>query len=237
MAIENVVYLDNHLLVLAKPAGMLAQADETGDEDLLSLGKAFIKQRFNKPGEAFLGLVHRLDRPASGLMVFARTSKAAKRLTNQFRNHTVGKRYLALVEGHPPENDCWEDYLLKKDRVSQVVSEHHPKGKLARLRYRRLAGGGTSSLVTIALETGRAHQIRLQFASRGFPLIGDFRYGASQAFDGRNLALHAYHLDLKHPIGAKSMTWTLVPPSTWEGHFTQAIQALNLAEPPWEGSW
>lgn len=229
--------MDNHLLVLAKPAGMLSQGDETGDEDLLTTGKRWVKHHFNKPGEAFLGLVHRLDRPASGLMVFARTSKAAKRLGKQFQSHSVKKLYLALVEGEPPDQATWEDYLLKKDRLSQVVASTHPKGKFARLTFRKLASDRQTSLVSIALETGRAHQIRLQFASRGFPLLGDLRYGATHTFDGRNLALHAYHLGLNHPIGAKPMVWSLVPPSTWRTHFPQAVAALNLTKPPWEGSW
>lgn len=233
----DILYLDNHLLVMSKPAGMLSQADETGDQDLLSLGKQFLKERFQKPGAVYLGLVHRLDRPASGIMVMARTSKAAGRLSQQFREHRPKKKYLAIVEGTPPLQATLEDYLAKQDRVSQVVKPNHPKGKFARLSYQRLASFQGFSLVSVQLETGRAHQIRLQFSSRGHALLGDFRYGSQTPFDGKNLALHAYELDFEHPVGKKPMSFQLQPPLTWRGHFKAPIQSLNLPLPPSAASW
>jgi len=212
----KVLYLDNHLLVVDKPAGVLAQADRTGDTDLLTIGKAYLKERFDKPGNVFLGLVHRLDRPASGVMVLARTSKAAARLSEQFRERTVEKRYLAIVEGRcTGEGDC-VDYLLKEDRRVRIVARGgHPQAKLAKLHWQALAQGTGVSLVEVAMETGRAHQIRLQLANLGYPLVGDFRYGAKAELDGRNLALHCHELTATHPTLKERMTWTAPVPASW----------------------
>ena len=233
----DVIFLDNHLLVVNKPAGMLSQADETGDDDILSAGKRFIKEHFQKPGAVYLGLVQRLDRPASGLMIFARTSKAAARLSQQFRQHQPEKTYLAIVSGTPPDQGDWHDYLAKTDRISRVVTANHPRAKHAKLSFRRLATQGGFSLVSISLETGRAHQIRLQFATRGHVLLGDFRYGSKTPFDGRNLALHAYRLALRHPVTGRTLEFELSPPTTWNGYFNNAIAGLNLPEPPVAKSW
>lgn len=223
----EILFHDNHLLVIAKPAGLLAQADETGDIDVLTLCKDWLKTTFHKPGNVFLGLVHRLDRPASGLMVLARTSKAAERLSRQFEQRTVQKRYLALVEGELRGEGTWRDHLLKEDRKVRVVSAGVAGAKAASLSWRAIATAGGCTLVDIELHTGRAHQIRLQFASRGHALLGDLRYGAQRKFDGRNLALHAYTLSFKHPTQEKQCSWTLLPPATWAGYFPEAIAALE----------
>jgi 23S rRNA pseudouridine1911/1915/1917 synthase len=226
-------YVDNHLLVIEKPAGMLSQADRTGDEDVLSAGKAWVGEHFNKPGAVFLGLVHRLDRPASGLMVLARTSKAAARLTDQFRLHVVEKRYLAWVEGQPDPSGALKDWLLKEEERVRVVPPGTPGGKEARLSYEVIQRLEGSALVVIRLQTGRPHQVRVQFASRGFPLVGDLRYGASQVLDGRNLALHAAALAVDHPTRTERLGWTAPLDARWPEAARQAARSWLSA---WAGS-
>ncbi|MDA1333806.1 MAG: RNA pseudouridine synthase, partial [Bacteroidetes bacterium] len=159
-------YVDNHLLVVEKPPGMLSQADRTGDEDMLTACKEWVGKEFNKPGNVYLGLVHRLDRPASGLMVFARTSKAASRLAEQFRSRSVTKKYVALVEGNAPFNEKWIDWLVKENERVRIVRESHQGAKRAELSMQTLAAEGKKSLISIELHTGRPHQIRVQCASR-----------------------------------------------------------------------
>lgn len=211
----EVRYVDNHVLVVEKPAGMLSQGDRTGDEDLLSRMKQWVGERYNKPGNVYLGLVHRLDRPASGLMVLARTSKAAARLTEQFKQRTVEKHYLAWVEGSTPAAATWEDHLLKQDGSVSVVRASTPGAKRASLEFKTVQQTEDRSLVAVHLHTGRAHQIRVQFASRGFPLVGDMRYGARTELDGRNLALHATALAFDHPTRKVRMGWTSTVPASW----------------------
>ena len=225
----KIIYLDNHLLTLTKPAGMLSQADETGDLDLLTLAKKYIKDRFQKPGNVYLGLVHRLDRPVSGLMVFARTSKAAARLSGQFRTRTVTKKYLALIEGNLSGEADWRDHLAKIERRVQIVKPGHPMGKPAHLTWRALGSKQGVSLISVRLYSGRPHQIRLQFASRGYPLLGDFRYKANRPFDGSNLALHAYCLALDHPVTKDRLVWTVAAPVSWSSWFPTERQALFRA--------
>lgn len=227
----DVRYLDNHLLVVNKPAGMLVQADATGDPDLLTLGKAYLKEAFDKPGNVFLGLVHRLDRPASGVMVFARTSKAAARLSEQFRRRTPEKRYVALVEGTPEGGGVLVDHLAKIDRHVHVVEPSHPEAQRAELQWRAVASRDGRTLVDVQLKTGRAHQIRVQLAHMGFPLLGDFRYGARRELDGRNLALHAYLLAVLHPTRNERMAWTALPPESWPPDARQAVARLVESGP------
>ena len=211
----SVFYDDNHLLVVEKPAGIPSQPDRSGDLDALTMGKQIVKERYNKPGAVFLGLVHRLDRPASGVMVFARTSKSASRLSEQFRDKTIRKTYLALVKGAPVEGEVLEDYLLKDRDGVRVVEEGSRGARRARLQISTVKRFGKVSLVEIILETGRAHQIRVQLSSRGFPLVGDFRYGSRQELDGKNLALHAGKLELNHPTKKDRMFFVSMVPLTW----------------------
>ena len=222
----EVLYLDNHLLVVNKPPGLLAQGDRTGDPTVLTLGKAVLKEVFDKPGNVFLGLVHRLDRPASGVMVMARTSKAARRLTDQFRQRRPQKRYLALVEGRLDGKGICDDYLVKEGRQVRVVEAAYPKAKRALLRWHAMAYHDGLSLIDVRLETGRPHQVRVQLAQRGRPLLGDFRYGARRPLDGRNLALHSYRLTVEHPTRHEPITWSAPPPASWHSLFDAEIERL-----------
>ena len=223
---SSILYLDNHLLVVNKPAGMLVQGDSSGDPDLLSVAKEYVKERFNKPGQVFLGLVHRLDRPVSGIVVFARTSKAASRLSIQFRNRTVEKTYLAMVKGRLDGNGVLVNYLWKDHRVVRVVDEHHPKGMRAELAYEALSIDKDRTLVKVKLKTGRPHQIRVQLARLGFPIIGDFKYGANTRLEGRNMALHSFKLGIEHPTKKHRQRWVSDVPESWQGAFRSPIRRL-----------
>lgn len=195
----NVIYEDNHLLVVEKPINVPVCADSSLDRDLLSTLKDYLKEKYHKPGNVYLGLVHRLDRPVSGVMVFAKTSKAASRLGKQVSDHTLKKEYVAVVEGKVPVKGEFVDYLRKdeKKNISYVTDKHH--GKEARLYYKRLDYKNGFSLVEIHLETGRSHQIRVQFSSRGFPLVGDAKYNPNH--DGKtSIALFARKISFYHPI-------------------------------------
>lgn len=210
-----VLYVDNHMLVVSKPPGLLAQGDQTGDASILSLGKAYVKAAFDKPGNVYLGLVHRLDRPSSGLMVLARTSKAMRRLSEQFRERRVEKRYVALVEGNLTGEGVWEDYLVRDQRRMRVVASQMAEAKRAILHWTAVAHHEGLTLVSIQLLTGRRHQIRCQFAHYGAPLLGDVRYGASRPLDGRNIALHAWQLTVQHPVEQQSMAFEAPIPPVW----------------------
>lgn len=205
----QVIYEDNHILVVVKPQNMLSQADATGDLDILTVLKAYIKEKYQKPGEVYLGLVHRLDRPAGGLMLFARTSKAAARLADAMRKGEIHKMYLLRCQGCPaPQTGEMIDYLRKGDgNLVQVVKEGAQGAKRAMLRYTVLEPGD-KSLCEVELLTGRAHQIRVQFASRGWPLLGDARYGTG----GRQLALWAHRLAFMHPVKKERLEFTFLPP-------------------------
>jgi 23S rRNA pseudouridine1911/1915/1917 synthase len=211
----DIIHLDNHLLVISKPAGMLSQSDETGDQDVVQWGKAYLKEKFNKPGNVFCGLVHRLDRPASGVMILARTTKGAGRLAKAFADRKVEKEYMALVEGMPDEEGKAEDYLAKLKRQVRVVRETHPEAQHAVLNWKVIGYHSDQALISVKLETGRSHQIRVQMSSRGWPLVGDLRYGAKTKFDGRNLALHAFKLELDHPTLKEKVSYTAPLPATW----------------------
>ena len=209
-----VLYEDNHLLVVEKPPGLLSQSDQSGDTDLLSLLKQDLKQRHNKPGEAFLGLVHRLDRPTGGVMVFARTSKAASRLSDQIRRGAITKTYFAVLDGSPPPDGPLEDYLLKdRDRNTvHVVDADIPDARAASLHFQAVAQADGKSLIRVDLITGRSHQIRVQFASRGAPLAGDHRYGHGAS--GEDLALWASRLSFEHPTTRETHSFASAPPDS-----------------------
>ena len=221
----GVLHVDNHLLVVDKPAGMLAQEDATGDADLVTLAKAYLKARFERPGNVFVGLVHRLDRPASGVVVLARTSKAAARLSAQFagRDQGLDKRYLAVVEGRLEGGGALVDWLVKGERGTvHRVPEGTTGAKRAALSYEVLAVEGHRTLVGVSLETGRAHQIRVQLAGLGTPVVGDLRYGAKTPLgDGRGIALHAARLAFTHPTRPERVVFAARPP--WRGLMDEAV--------------
>lgn len=217
LAAPQVLWLDNHVLVLAKPAGMPSQGDASGDLSLLDWGKAMLKERFDKPGNVFLGLVQRLDRPTSGAMVFGRTSKAASRLSEAVRERRIDKTYLALCAQAPgAAPGLLQDWMLPggEGTSTRVVRRDTPGAKDATLRWRPLAEGPEGLLVEVALLTGRKHQIRAQFAHRGAPLAGDARYGARQPFALGAIGLHAARLAFPHPVGgARVEVVAPLPPS------------------------
>lgn len=207
----EVLYEDNHIIVVVKPNNVLSQADNTGDLDMLTLVKKYLKEKYNKPGNVYLGLIHRLDRPVSGVMVFAKTSKAAARISRQVQDRVFKKTYLAVVRGADIEDSGeYVDYLVKlNDHSSQVVDKE--KGKYCKLVYTVLERNErlNLALVKINLETGRHHQIRVQFAYHHHVLYGDQRYGKQ---DNYQIALHAYRVELIHPITKEKMSFEKEPP-------------------------
>lgn len=203
----NVLYEDNHIIVVEKCANILSQSDITGDKDLLSEVKNYIKEKYNKPGNVYVGLVHRLDRPVGGIMVFAKTSKAASRLSEQVRTNKIKKTYLAVVEGKVLNEDTFIDYLKKECNGNTIVT-NESEGKYSELKYKLLDYKDNMSLVEINLKTGRHHQIRVQFASRNHPLCGDQRYGKQ---DKTQIALFAYKLEFEHPTKKEIMKFELKP--------------------------
>ena len=199
----RVLFEDNHLLIVSKPAGMLVQGDATGDLCLLDWGKSYIKAKYKKQGDVFLGLVHRLDRPVSGLVVLARTSKALTRLSEAFREREVEKIYLAVVDPAPKEKQGrLEDFLMKDSatNTSRRVSPKHKMGQRAVLDYKVVGSHDRGTLVEIQLETGRHHQIRVQLSGAGCPIVGDRKYGSRENYKPEAIMLHAYKLALAHPI-------------------------------------
>lgn len=207
----EVLYEDNHILVVNKPCNILSQEDCTGDTSILTMVKYYIKEKYNKPNNVYIGLVHRLDRPVSGLMVFARTSKAAARLSAMIQNQEFKKTYIAVVCGiMEEESGKFVDYLKKSDDGNSYVTTS-ALGKKAVLRYSVLDRNfdKQETLVLIELETGRHHQIRVQFASRGYPLCGDQRYGKK---DFTQIALCSYKISFLHPVRREKMFFQVVYP-------------------------
>ncbi len=196
----EVLYCDNHLLVLEKPAGMLTQPNESEDDSLEAFGKRYLKERFSKPGNVFLEAVHRLDRPVSGVVVFARTSKALSRLNKAQREGLFHKRYIACVEGNLSDGE-FVDYLLH-DSHRAVVD---PKGKRCVLHYHVLEHKDGMTLVEIDLKTGRYHQIRAQFAHNGHPIVGDVKYGSKR--EAKRVLLQHHILQAPHPISGEILTF------------------------------
>lgn len=213
----HIVYEDNHLLAVVKPDGLATMGSTENTHTVFSLAKDYIKRRYNKPGNVYLGVVSRLDAPVTGVILFARTSKAAARLSEQFRTHAVEKLYWALVEGivEPPEGS-YIDYLGKDEqrRRMRIVGAALPGAKLAKLSYRTLANTGGHTMVEIALKTGRKHQIRLQFAHHGHPIIGDRKYGSRHSFSS-GIALHARKLVVKHPVKDVRVILEAPLPEAW----------------------
>ncbi len=204
----EILYEDNHLIVAYKPRGVLAQADGSLKEDMLTILKKYIKEKYKKPGNVYLGLVHRLDLNTCGVMVFARTSKAAKRLSLQIQSHQFEKRYLAIVEGKLTEGILCHRLKKNEEAKKSFVDE---SGKEARLEYKVLASKTIHdhevSLVDITLYTGRFHQIRAQFSEIGHPLVGDKKYGSTIQMDSFQFPLEAYYLSFYHPITNQRMEY------------------------------
>ncbi len=222
----RILYEDNHLLVVEKPVNLPVQADASGDPDLLTLLKNYIRSRYEKPGEVYLGLVHRLDRPVGGIMVFAKTSKAAARLSAQFASHEAKKRYCAIVRGRPKPKDTLTDWLYKDETTfsSRVVAPETEGAKQARLSYALLGQAEDTALLDIALDTGRPHQIRVQLMHAGYPIVGDQRYGTGEQA-GEQIRLWAYALTLSHPTLKENMTFFSAPPWS-ESAFSAQIALL-----------
>ena len=210
----KVLYEDNHIIVVEKPVNIPSQGDKTGDIDMLTIIKAYLKEKYSKPGEVYLGLVHRLDRPTGGVMVFAKTSKAASRLSEQVRNKEFEKKYLCIIDGKLKEkNGTFRDYLLKNERTntSKVVEAKTKNAKEAILDYEVLKYNEeiNLSVVKILLRTGRHHQIRVQFAHRNHSLYGDQKYGTRGR--GKQLALWAFSLSFKHPTTKERLNFEDYP--------------------------
>jgi 23S rRNA pseudouridine1911/1915/1917 synthase len=214
----KIIYEDNHLLIVEKPVNVLSQSDDTGDPDLLSILKQDIKERYNKPGEVYLGLVHRLDRPVGGIMVFAKTSKSASRLSEQIRQKEFKKTYLAVVHGVPEIKSNRLIHHLIKDSVTNtvaVVNKGVEGSKEAILDYEVLESKERYSLVRIGLQTGRSHQIRVQFASFGHALYGDQKYGAQYNKTGQQIALWAVKVCFTHPTLKQELAFKCLPPDNY----------------------
>lgn len=213
----HIVYEDNHIIVVIKPANIPVQADKTGDMDMLTLVKSYIKEKYNKPGEVYLGLVHRLDRMVGGLVVFARTSKAASRLSEYIRNREFKKKYMAIVNGSLTGKGELRDYLVKNERLnmSRVVDSNVKDSKEAILEYNVQSNfkynNKDYSLVNVDLKTGRHHQIRVQFANAGYPLYGDIKYGQKINKIGQNLALWSCYLSFYHPTKDEYLEFNFTP--------------------------
>lgn len=225
----EILYEDNHLLGVLKPGGLLTQGDRTGDETAIELARRYIKNTYNKPGNVFVGLVHRIDRPVSGVLLFARTSKAASRLAEEFRARRVEKTYLAVVVGRVEATSGelvgYVERVRTRSRLSKRPSE---TAKRAQLAYRVLGRRGGFSLLELKPKTGRHHQIRVQLAGMSHPVAGDMKYHAADPLPDKTIALHAARLTVKHPTRDESVVLEAPPPrgapwstfrSTIEGYF------------------
>lgn len=211
----DIVYEDNHIIAVNKEPGVLVQADKTNDKCLLEMVKEFIKKRDNKQGNVFLGLAHRIDRPTSGLVLFAKTSKALTRLSNMFREKEIEKYYLALVDNViEPTSGTLNNYLIRKPKFNKsFVCNKSVKGsKEAKLKYEYIKKGSTYYLVKIQLLTGRHHQIRAQFSNYDVHIKGDLKYGASRSNKDGGISLHSYQMKFIHPVSQKSLTLTASVP-------------------------
>ncbi len=212
----SVLFEDNHLLVVDKPANLPTIGVAPGEQSLANLAKRYIKEHYSKPGNVYLGVMSRLDSLVTGVVVLARTSKAAARLTEQFKTRQVEKTYWAIVAGRVPERGDCVDHLAKDDRRARVVvvSALAPGAQEARLAFRRLGRLAAGDLVEIELLTGRKHQIRVQMASRGWPILGDNKYGGPGAF-GPGIALHSRRLRFQHPVGGAELAVEAPAPGSW----------------------
>jgi 23S rRNA pseudouridine1911/1915/1917 synthase len=226
----EILYEDNHCLAIAKPAGALSTHFAGTEETLDRTVKRYLKEKYQKPGNVFLGIVHRLDRPVSGVLLFARTSKAAARLADQFREGTIEKVYWAIVEGDVQRTaGSLEDWLKKGTTVGRVeVVEPRTKGaRQALLHYQKKGSHGGLSWLEVRPQTGRTHQLRVQLAHHGYPIYGDARYGSVHTF-GRGIGLHARALTFLHPVRYEPVTLTAEVPRSWRGRFAHVLREGTL---------
>lgn len=210
----EIVYEDNHIVVVNKRAGEIVQGDRTGDRPLSEEVKLYLKEKYNKPGNVFCGVVHRIDRPVSGLVIFARTSKALERLNAMLRDGKIHKTYRALVEGRPeqPEGRL-ENYLVSDGRINKtfVTDSADPRAKLSALEYRTVAAGDRYTLLEINLLTGRKHQIRAMLAAIGHPIKGDLKYGARRSNRDGGISLQAFRIEFEHPVSHEMISLEAEP--------------------------
>ena len=230
----SVIYEDNHLLVVDKPAGLATMGSELGTQTMARQAAEYLKYKYDKPGKVFVGVVSRLDRLVSGVLVLARTSKAASRLSEQIRMHRTEKFYLACVEGSlkPSNNvDGWSEvthWVRKNETLKQMqtVDASMPHAQQATLRLRVLGQSGPLSLIEVQLVTGRKHQIRLQLSELGHPILGDTKYGAKRRF-AQGIALHSHRLTIEHPTQKHSMTFESSPRSRWSSIPAPLLEVLR----------
>ncbi|HEX6963184.1 MAG TPA: RluA family pseudouridine synthase [Lacipirellula sp.] len=228
----EVIYEDNHLLAVNKPAMLPTMGVAEDKPSLLTVAKEYIKHKYQKPGNVYLGIVSRLDAPVTGVVLLARTSKAAARLSEAFRSRRVRKLYLAAIEGVPEQRAAMLEHYLRKDerhRKMHVTNEGSADAQLARLSYRVIATGESMSLLEVELETGRKHQIRVQLAKTGHPIIGDRKYGSDLELPS-GIALHAWRLKLQHPVKSEPLSLEAPIPAVWHRH-TQIARLLAVSEP------
>ncbi len=212
----NILYEDNHLLVVVKPFNLPTCPDESKDNNLLDILKEYIKIKYNKPGNVYLGLIHRLDRPVAGIMVFAKTSKAAERLSKQIKENKFNKTYYAIIKGNIKDNDTLKDYLIKDEKTHNSIVTTKDKGKEAILSYELINKKDDINLLKIDLITGRHHQIRVQFSSRGYPLYGDHRYNKEFINDNNtDIALIAKELSFYHPVTKELLKFEIELPKKY----------------------
>ncbi|OGX06298.1 MAG: hypothetical protein A2Z88_00620 [Omnitrophica WOR_2 bacterium GWA2_47_8] len=215
----QVLFEDNHVIAVVKPAGLLVQGDKTGDTCLLDIVKKYLKEKYNKPGNVFLGLVHRLDRPVAGIVILGKTSKGAARLSEQFRTHSIQKIYHAVVQGRLPQKSGTLKSFLQKDREknrTEVYDEEGDDRQAAELDYEVIKTGKDCSLVKIILKTGRSHQIRAQLAAEKCPIVGDVKYGASKPLPDGSIALAATSLTFQLATKNESQTVSMDLPKEWD---------------------
>jgi 23S rRNA pseudouridine1911/1915/1917 synthase len=222
----NILYEDNHCLAVDKPAGCLSTHYQGKEETLDRMVKSYLKEKYTKPGNVFLGVVHRLDRLVSGVLLFARTSKSAARLAEQFREGTVEKVYWAIVEGElEAQAGSLEDWL-RKDRETgrvEVVEPRGPGARQALLHFTRRGSHGGLTWLELRPQTGRTHQLRVQLAHHGYPIVGDVKYGSVSVFD-RAIALHARSLTFLHPVRYEPVTLSAELPRSWRGRFAYVLK-------------
>lgn len=210
----NPVYEDNHIIIVDKRVGEIVQGDKTGDKPLSEILKDYLKQKYNKPGNVFCGVVHRIDRPVEGLVVFAKTSKALERLNKMLRDGEIHKTYWALVEGHlAKDEDTLENYLKSDGRLNKtfVTDKNDPEAKHSVLKYKTIAKGERYTLLEINLLTGRKHQIRCQLAATGHPIKGDLKYGAKRSNRDGGISLQAHRIKFIHPVSKDEIDISLPP--------------------------